>query len=151
VLLEPSLDLTLSKSKLEIAVCTSNCMYCKNIYRNCMYHGNPEMHVMAAIAISSNCISIGIVIELIAISLDHASIDVDSGFDVGFDVGFNGWFDGRFDGGFNCGFNGQFHLAVLGYRPQQSVQQLRREVFMAISQEGLTGSLLNKLVILQTL
>jgi hypothetical protein len=61
------------------------------------------MHVMAAIAISSDCISVGIVVELIAISTDCASMDVDGGF--------NGGFDGVFDGG----FDGRFHLAVLGY------------------------------------
>jgi hypothetical protein len=33
--------------------------------------------------------------------------------------------DGGFDGGFNGGFDGRFHLAVLGYQPQQSIQQLR--------------------------
>ncbi len=78
---------------------------------------------MAAIAISLDCILIGIVAESIAISSDCVSMDVDSGFDGGFDGGFGGW----------------FHLAVLGYRPQQSVQQLRRAAFMAISQEGLTS------------
>ncbi len=51
VLLEPLLDLTLSKSKLDIAVRTSNCMHCKKWYCDCMYHGNCEMRVMAAIAI----------------------------------------------------------------------------------------------------
>jgi hypothetical protein len=51
------------------------------------------------------------VIELIAISSDCVLIDVDSGF------------DDRFDGG----FDGQFNLAVLSYRPQQSVRQLRQE------------------------
>jgi hypothetical protein len=80
-----------------------------------MYHGNPKMHVMAAIAISLDCILIGIVVELIAISSDHASMDVDGGFDGGFDVGFDGRFDGGFNGWFDGGFNGQFHLAVLGY------------------------------------
>jgi hypothetical protein len=54
------------------------------------------------------------------------------------------------DGGFDGGFDGRFHLAMLGYQPQQSVQQLRQEAFTPISQEGLTGSLLNKLVLLQT-
>ncbi len=73
--------------------------------------------------------------ESIAISLDCVSMDDDSGF----------------NGGFDGGFNGGFHLAVLGYQPQQSVQQLRREAFMAINQEGLTGSLLNELVVLQTI
>ncbi len=62
---------------------------------------------------------------------------------MGIDSGFNGGFDG--------GLFDQFHLAVLGYRPQWSVQQLRREGFTAISQEGLTGSLLNELVVLQAL
>jgi hypothetical protein len=60
-------------------------------------------------------------------------------------------FDGGFIGGFDGRFNGGFHLAVLGYSPQQSVQQLRQEAFTAISQEGLTGLLLNKLIVLQTL
>ncbi len=57
---------------------------------------------MVAIAISLDCISIGIVVELIAISSDRVSMDADGGF----------------DGGFDCGFNGRFHLAVLGYQPQ---------------------------------
>ncbi len=72
------------------------------------------------------------IVELIAISLDHVSMDVNSGFDCGFDVGFNGGFNGGFDGG----FDGQFHLAVLGYQPQRSVQQLSQEAFTAINQEG---------------
>ncbi len=63
----------------------------------------------------------------------------------------DGGFDGGFDSGFNGGFNGRFHLAVLGYQPQQIVQQLRWEAFTAINQEGLTGLSLNKLVVLQTL
>jgi hypothetical protein len=62
---------------------------------------------------------------LIEISSDRVSMDVDGGF------------DGKFDGG----FDGRFHLAVLGYQPQPSVQQLRQEAFTAISQEGLTGLL----------
>jgi hypothetical protein len=70
------------------------------------------------------------IVELIAISLDCVSMDV--------------------DGGFNGGFDSRFHLAVLGYQPQQSIQQLRQEAFMAISREGLKGLLLNKLVVLQT-
>ncbi len=63
-------------------------------------------------------------------------------------MGIEGGFNGGFDGGFNGGFDGQFHLAVLGYQPQQSVWQLRRRVFTAISQESF--SLLNKLIVLQT-
>jgi hypothetical protein len=74
------------------------------------------------------------IVKSIAISSDHVSMDVDGGF------------DGRFDGGFDS----WFHLAVLGYQPQQSVRQLRQKAFTAISREGLTGSLLNKLVVLQT-
>jgi hypothetical protein len=66
-------------------------------------------------------------------------MDVDSGFDI------------RIDGGFDGGFDGPFHLAVLGYQPQQSIWQLRQEAFTAICQEGLTGSSLNKLVVLQTI
>jgi hypothetical protein len=96
-----------------------------------MYHGNCKMSVMVAVAISLDCISIGIVIELIAISSDCALMDV--------------------NGGFNGGFGSRFHLAVLGYQPQQSVRQLRQEAFTAISQEGLMGLSLNKLVVLQTL
>jgi hypothetical protein len=80
-----------------------------------MYHGNRKMRMMAVIAISLDCILIGIVVELIAISLDRASMDVDSGFDSGFDGGFDGQFDGQFNGRFNGGFDGRFHLAVLGY------------------------------------
>ncbi len=58
-------------------------------------------------------------------------MDADGGFNNRFDGGFDGWFNGRFDNGFygwfDGGFNGLFDLAVLGYQPQQSVQQLRRE------------------------
>ena len=61
--------------------------------------------MVAAIAISSDCISIGIAVKLITISLDRESMDVDGGF----------------DSGFNGGFDGRFHLAVLGYQPQGSV------------------------------
>jgi hypothetical protein len=50
---------------------------------------------VARIAISSDCTSIGIIVKLIAISLDHVSMDV--------------------NGDFDSGFNGWFHLAVLGY------------------------------------
>jgi hypothetical protein len=82
-----------------------------------MYHGNCKMRVMAAVAIGLDHISIGIVIESIAISSNRASMDVDGEFDGGFDGGFHG----RFDGGFDSGFDGWFHLAVLGYQPQQSV------------------------------
>jgi hypothetical protein len=53
------------------------------------------------------------IVKSIAISLDRVSMDVNSGFDGGFD--------------------GRFHLAMLGYQPQQSIQQLRREAFTAIS------------------
>ncbi len=60
--------------------------------------------VMAAIAIGLDCISIGIV-GLIVIGLDHIMIRVDGGFNGGLD-------SGSFD---------QFHLAVLGYQPQQSI------------------------------
>jgi hypothetical protein len=48
------------------------------------------------------------ILKLIAISSDCVLMDVDGGFD------------------------GGFHLAVLGYQPQQSVQQLRQETFTAI-------------------
>ncbi len=61
------------------------------------------------------------IVKLIAISSDCVSMDVDGGFDSGY------------YGGFDGGFNGWFHLAILGYQPQQSVQQLRREAFTAIS------------------
>ncbi len=87
-----------------------------------------------------NCNQLGLcideyIVELIAISSDCVSMDVNSGFDSGFD----------------CGFDGRFHLSVVGYQPQRSIQQLSREAFTAISQESLMDSLLNKLVILQTL
>ncbi len=85
------------------------------------------MRVVAAIAISSDRISIGMIVESIAISLYRVSMDVDGGFDGGFD--------------------GQFHLAVLGYWPQQSIWQLRWAAVMAISQEGLMGLLWNELVV----
>ncbi len=45
------------------------------------------------------------IVKLIAISSDRVLMDVDGGFDGRFDIGFDGGFD----------------LAVLGYRPQQSV------------------------------
>ncbi len=61
--------------------------------------------MVAAIAISSDCISIGIVAKLITISSDCVLMDVEGGF----------------GGGFGGGFDGRFHLAVLGYQPQQSV------------------------------
>jgi hypothetical protein len=58
--------------------------------------------MMAAIVISSDCTSIGIVVKSIAISLDCVLMDVDGDFNNGFDRGFDGW----------------FYLVVLGYRPQ---------------------------------
>ncbi len=51
------------------------------------------------------------IVESIAISSDHVSMDVDGGFDGGFDSGFDSW----------------LHLAVQGYQPQQSIWQLRQE------------------------
>ncbi len=64
------------------------------------------------------------IIKSIAISSDHVwMIDVDGGFD----GRLNGQFDGGFYGRFEGGFDGWLNLAVLGYQPQQSVQQLRRE------------------------
>jgi hypothetical protein len=50
-----------------------------------MYHSNCKMRAMAAIAIGLNRILIGIVVELIAISSDCASMDVGGGFNRGFD------------------------------------------------------------------
>ncbi len=47
--------------------------------------------------------------------------------------------DGGFNGGFNVGSFDQFYLAVLGCQPQQSIRQLRREAFRAISREGFMG------------
>jgi hypothetical protein len=78
---------------------------------------------MAGIAISLDCILIGIVVKLIVISLDCVSMDVNGGFNSGFDGG----------------FDSRFHLAVLGYWLQWSAWQLRWAAFTAISQEGLTG------------
>jgi hypothetical protein len=66
-----------------------------------MYHGNRKMRMMAAIAISLDCILIGIFVKLIVISLDCALMDI--------------------NGGFDGGFEGRFHLAVLGYQPQRSI------------------------------
>jgi hypothetical protein len=80
-----------------------------------MYYGNCEMRVMAAIAIGLDYTLIVIIVESIAISSDHASMDVDGGFNGGFDGGFDSRFDGRFNSKFDGGFDGQFHLAVLGY------------------------------------
>ncbi len=70
---------------------------------------------------------------------------------VGFDGGFDGRFNGWFNSWFESGVDGWFHLAVLGYWPQQSVRQLRGDLFTAISQEDLTGLSLNELVVLQTI
>ncbi len=70
--------------------------------------------MIVAIAIGLDCISIGIIVELIAISSDRALMDVNGGFDGRFDSGFKCWLNGRFDGGFDGGFDGLFHLAVLG-------------------------------------
>ncbi len=61
-----------------------------------------------------NCNQLGLcadeyIVKSITISSDCVLIDVNGGFGSGF--------DGGFDGGFDC----QFHLAVLGYQPQQSV------------------------------
>ncbi len=53
------------------------------------------------------------IVKLVAINSDCVSMSVDGGFDGGFD--------------------GQFHLSVLGYRPQQSVRQLSQEAFTAIN------------------
>ncbi len=82
---------------------------------------------MVAIAIGLDRILIGI-IGLIVIGSDRISIGINSGSDLGF------------DGGFNGGLFNWFHLAMLGCQPQQSIQQLRWEDIVAISQEGLTGS-----------
>jgi hypothetical protein len=60
---------------------------------------NAWMRVVAAIGISLDRISIGIIVGSIAISSDRVSMDVDGGF----------------EGGFDSGFGGRFHLAVLGY------------------------------------
>jgi hypothetical protein len=81
-----------------------------------------QIIVMVAIAIGLDRISIGIV-GSIAIGLDGILIGVNGGF----------------DGGFNGGLFNQFHLAVLGSQPQQSVWQLKWEAFTAISREGTTG------------
>jgi hypothetical protein len=72
-----------------------------------------------------NCNQLGLyinwhIVGLIAISSDHISIGIDGGF------------EGGFDGGFDSGSFGQFHLAVLGYRPQQSVGHFSPEALVAI-------------------
>jgi hypothetical protein len=56
---------------------------------------------------------------VIAIGSNCISLDIDDGFGVG-----------SFD---------RFHLAVLGYQPQQSVQLLSQEAFTAINREGVTA------------
>jgi hypothetical protein len=58
----------------------------------------------------------------IAISLDCILLDIDGGFD-----------GGLFD---------QFHLAVLGYQPQQSIQQLSQEAFTAVNREGVPAMII---------
>ncbi len=83
--------------------------------------------VFESILISLDCVLIGTVVKLIDISSDRVSMDVDNGF------------DGGFGGGFNGGFDGRFHLAVLGYQPQQRVPQPSQEAFTAINQEGVTA------------
>jgi hypothetical protein len=55
------------------------------------------------------------------------------------------------DGDFNGGFDGGFNLAVLGYQPQQSVQQLRQEAKQTCCFTDSFYALLNKLVILRAL
>ncbi len=40
------------------------------------------------------------------------------------------------DGGFNGGLFDLFHLAMLGYQPQQSIRQLSQEAITAINREG---------------
>jgi hypothetical protein len=62
--------------------------------------------------------------------------------------GFDGWLNGWFDGG----FGGRFDLAVLGYQPQQSNQQLRREAKQTRHFYRLVlQASLNKPVVLQAL
>ncbi len=89
--------------------------------------------MMAAIMISSDCILIGIIVELIVISLDRVSMSrlsnqLQSAWivyrwmsTVDFDGGLDGWFNGGFYGRFDSGFNGRLNLAVLGYQPQGNV------------------------------
>ncbi len=75
------------------------------------------------------------VVELIAISLDCVSMDVDSGFE----DRVNGEFDGQYD------------LAVLGYQPQKSVRQLWQEAKQTRHLKLVLPALLNELVVLQAL
>jgi hypothetical protein len=89
------------------------------------------------------------IVESIVISSDCISMGIDGGFNGGFDGGLVSGFGGGSGGGFCGGSFNQFHLAMLGYQPQQSIRQLRWEAFTAISREDLTGSSLNKLVILK--
>jgi hypothetical protein len=49
------------------------------------------------------------IVELIVISSDLISMGIDSGV------------DSEFDGEFGSGLFDRFHLAVLGYQPQQSI------------------------------
>ncbi len=66
-------------------------------------------------------------------------------------MGIDSGVDSEFDGEFGSGLFDRFHLAVLGYQPQQSIWQLRQVAFTTISQEGLMGLSLNELVILQAI
>jgi hypothetical protein len=92
---------------------------------------------MAANAIHSDHMSIGIVVELIAISSDCASKDVDGGFDSGFNIGFGGRFDG--------GFDGWLHLDCAGLSTSAKRSTAQTRGFHSYQPRGLNG-----LVIKQT-
>jgi hypothetical protein len=81
--------------------------------------------VMVAIAIGLDCISIGIT-DVIVINLDCISIGVAGGFGNGLDGG---------------SFN-QFHLAVLGYQPQQSVDSSDRRLLWLSAKRVLWATIL---------
>ncbi len=89
-----------------------------------MYHGNREMRVMAAIAISLDCISIGIVVESIAISLVCVSMSILSNQLQSAWIVYERMLMVVSMVGLMLGSTVGLTVAVLGYQPQQSVRQL---------------------------
>ncbi len=77
--------------------------------------------VVKLIAINSDRVSIGIVIKLIAISLDRVSMNTSSNQLQSAWVMYQWTWTVVSMVGSTVGLTGQFHLAVLGYWPQQSV------------------------------
>jgi hypothetical protein len=80
------------------------------------------------------------IVELIAISLDRVSMDVDGGFEDRFDGGFsgqfNGWFNAGFYSRFDDGFDGWFNLLCWASNLSEALAS--------------SDNRLNELVVLQT-